>query len=259
MDGTVPPTRHLEALPFETDDGIGYRARLGAIVLSSDYTVEHEYRMVLDHLPGVALYVSRIQNDPEITPESLAAMRARIAPTAATLLPGDRVDSIAYGCTSASMVIGPEEVAAEVHRSKPDVPVTNPISAAVSAFRHFGARRIGVLTPYTRDVNEGILAFLQRAGFEVPVFGSFNEPLDPVVCRISAGSIAAALERIAGEAPVDMLFVSCTSVRLLDQVGALETTLGVPVTSSNQALIWQSLRLAGIDDALPGLGRLLQG
>lgn len=246
----------LEHLPFETDGGISTRARLGLIALSSDYTVEHEYQRVLQNLPGVALYVARIPNDPEVTPETLAAMEARLTPTAATLLPGDTLDVIAYGCTSASMIIGPERVGDLIRTAKPDIATTTPITAALAAFARFKARRVGVLTPYTADVNAGIQAFIEKAGFEVAVFGSFNEPLDPVVARIAPGSIRSAVLKVAEAAEVDAVFVSCTSVRLVDQVAALEDELGLPVTSSNHALIWQSLRLAGIDDGLDGLGRL---
>ena len=246
----------LEHLPFETDAGVGARARLGLIALASDYTVEHEYRMVLARLPGVALYTARIANDPKITPASLADMEARLAPVAATLLPGDRIDAVAYGCTSASMVIGPERVADLIRQAKPAAAVVTPITAAVAAFAHFGARRVGVLTPYTRDVNAGIQAFIQTAGFDVPVFGSFNEPLDPVVAAITPASIRAAVLKVAETCPVDALFVSCTSVRLIGQIAALEAELDLPVTSSNHALIWQSLRGADISDPIEGLGRL---
>lgn len=249
-------TIQLEHLPFETDEGVARRARLGLVALSTDYTVEHEYRAVLRSLPGVALYTARIANETTITPRSLAAMEAGIAPSAETLLPGDRIDVIAYGCTSASMVIGEDRVRGLLRGVKPMAEATTPITAAKAAFDAFGARRIGVLTPYTADVNAGIQACLEDAGYEVPVFGSFNEPSDPVVAAISPKSIRAACQRIRDAASFDALFVSCTSVRLLEEAKALEDLLGVPVTSSNHAMIWHCLRLAGVDDLLPEFGSL---
>ena len=57
---------------------------------------------------------------------------------------------------------------------------------------------------------------------------------------------------------VDTIFVACTNVRLADQVESLEAELGKPVTSSNHAIAWHCLRLAGIDDAVPGFGRLFR-
>ena len=38
----------------------------------------------------------------------------------------------------------------------------------------------------------------------------------------------------------------------------LKRELGVPVLSSNQAFLWQLLRLAGVDDRLPQYGQLFE-
>ena len=45
---------------------------------------------------------------------------------------------------------------------------------------------------------------------------------------------------------------------LREWIAALEAELGRPVVTSNQAALWCALRTAGIADAIPGLGRLLQ-
>ncbi|MEM7746560.1 MAG: aspartate/glutamate racemase family protein [Paracoccaceae bacterium] len=248
----------FENLPFETDAGIASRARLGLVALASDYTVEYEFQQVLQHLPGVALHVTRVLNDPIITPETLAAMELRLTDAAATLLPGDTLDVIAYGCTSASMVIGPDRVVTRIQDAKPDVAVTNPISSALRAFQALSLHRVGVLTPYTADVNAGIQRFIEAAGYDVPVFASFNEPSDTVVSAITPASLRSAVLRTAGAAELDGIFVSCTSIRLFDQIERLESELGMPVTSSNHVLVWRTLRAAGIPDQLPGLGRLFQ-
>ncbi len=41
---------------------------------------------------------------------------------------------------------------------------------------------------------------------------------------------------------------------LVEFAAELEAELGKPVTSSNHAMAWHCLRLAGIDDPQPGLG-----
>ena len=50
-------------LPHELDGGLGARARIGLIVLATDQTIEHEWRLIFQGLDGVALYQSRIWND----------------------------------------------------------------------------------------------------------------------------------------------------------------------------------------------------
>ncbi|MCP1334929.1 maleate cis-trans isomerase family protein [Futiania mangrovi] len=249
-------TLMLEHLPYETDKGVAARARLGAVVLATDYTLEHEMREVLAEVPGVAAYNARILNSPTITPETLADMKERIAPTADLILPGDTLDVVMFGCTSGAMVIGEETVFEKIRSVRPEAKPTTPITAAFAAFRAFGAQRIGVLTPYRADVNAGLQRYIEARGFEVPVFGSFNEENDPTVASITVASIEGAIARIVDAADVDGVFVSCTSLRLGRAAAAIEERIGKPVTSSNHAMIWHALRLAGIGDTLPAFGRL---
>ena len=246
----------MEHLPFEMDGGIAERASLGLIVLATDYTIEHEWRRIFSTVPGVALYQSRIFNDPQITPETLRAMEPRITDCTDVILPGAGLNVVAYGCTSASMAIGEEKVFENIRAARPGVACTTPITAAFAAFRAFDAGRIGVLTPYRADVNQIVADYIRARGFEVPVFGSFNEENDGIVAAITPKSIRAGIERIIAERDVDAVFVSCTSVRLAEAAANIERETGLPVTSSNHAMAWHTLRLAGIDDRLPQFGRL---
>ena len=248
----------IENLPFDTDAGIGSRASVGLIVLSTDYTVEYEFRRIFAEVEGVALYHSRIANENEITPENLRAMAPRIVECTRVITPDTPVDVIAYGCTSASMAIGEAGVFNNIHQSKPDARGTTPITAAFAAFGAFKARRIGVLTPYPADVNRIVSDYIKARGFEVPVFGSFNESYDTVVSKITPQSIEAGVREIIRHAEVDAIFVSCTSVRLVDACAELEKNLGIPLTSSNHAMGWHALRLAGIDDKLGRFGSLYE-
>jgi len=247
----------FEHLAFSTEQTIGTRARIGLVVLATDYTVEHEFRRIIT-LPGVDVYGARIRNSTAITPASLAAMEPLITATADLILPGDDLDVLAFGCTSASMVLGQTVVDERLRAAKPQARTTNPASAAFAAFAALGAKRIAVLTPYRRDVNEIVRNYMLRHGYQVPVFGSFNEEHDPTVAAIDAQSLRKAVEVITSGQTVDAVFVSCTSIRLAEAVAGIEADCGIPTTSSNHALAWHCLRLAGIDDKLAGLGRLYE-
>ena len=54
----------------------------------------------------------------------------------------------------------------------------------------------------------------------------------------------------------DALFVSCTALPVLNIIDRLEKKLNVPVLSSNQALIWDSLESIGKNKAVLGFGKL---
>ncbi|MGI9374094.1 MAG: maleate cis-trans isomerase family protein [Hyphomicrobiales bacterium] len=246
-----------EHLPYEIDVGVAARARIGLVTLASDYTIEPEWRTLMD-LPGVAWYGARILNDNVITPETLRAMGPRITDTANLILPGAEIDVLAFGCTSASMALGEDVVFERLKAARPEAKTTTPITAAFAAFNAFGAKRIGVLTPYRADVNQIVANYINNEGFEVPVFGSFNQERDDLVARINGQSLTAGIQHICKKAEVDAVFVSCTSVRLADAVTNIEREIGLPVTSSNHAMAWHALRLAGIEDKSPHLGRLFE-
>jgi maleate isomerase len=252
----IEQTILIEHLPYELDGGIAERASIGLIVLATDYTIEHEWRQVFAAVDGVALYQSRIHNEDLITPDTLRAMAPRIIECTRVITPDTPVDVIAYGCTSASMAIGEEGVFANIRQAKPDSKCTTPITAAFAAFDAFKAKRIGVLTPYPADVNKIVSGYIAARGYQVPVFGSFNADRDTVVARITPQSIEQGVRELLKHAEVDAIFVSCTSVRLMAACAELEKHLGIPLTSSNHAMAWHALRLAGIDDRLGQFGSL---
>lgn len=245
------------ALPSHLDEGVAGRAAIGLIVLASDQTIEHEFRRLLG-IDGVALYQSRIMNDSRITPQTLKAMEMRIADATDVILPGMPLDVVAFACTSASMVIGEEQVFEQIRAVRPEVACTTPITAAFAALDAFKARRIALLTPYRDDVNRTIRTYIEQRGIEVPVMGSFHEEDDRRACRIAETSIRDAAIALGRDERADAVFVSCTSLRLAGVVAEIEATLGKPVTSSNHALAWHCLRLAGIDDRRDDAGRLFQ-
>ncbi|MCP3938766.1 MAG: Asp/Glu racemase [Actinomycetia bacterium] len=250
-------TPDLVKLPFDTDEGFGARARIGLIVLESDQTIEAEARMFA--IDGVDFYHSRIPNSMDVTPETLTDMEQRL-PVAAGLLSRDfGFDAIGYGCTSAATLIGTEGVTAAIQSAHPGMFCSNPISAAVAAFGSLGAHNIAIVTPYTADVTGPVADRFRLAGLQVDAVGSFLEPSDLVVARISPESIADGVRTlVAGADEFDGVFVSCTSLRTLRMIEKLEADIGRPVVSSNLALFWHLLRLAGVDDHLEGLGTLMR-
>jgi maleate isomerase len=240
-------------LEFDTDDGIGTRANLGVIVLATDETVEPEFARMTD-LPGVALYHSRIPMVSAIQPDTLAQMEADL-PASAGLMPSSLAfDVIGYGCTSASTVIGSDRVAQQIQTVFPQAKVSDPLAAIIAAGRSLGAVRLGFITPYIPEVSARMRQKLEAAGFSIASFGSFEEGDDRVVARISPTAICAAAQRVAAAAPCDALVISCTNLRCLGVIPQLEAQLGIPVLSSNSALAWHMLRLAGITDQLPQFG-----
>lgn len=247
----------LGVLASELDGGLAFRAAIGLVVLATDQTMEHEFR-VLVRQPGVAFYESRVFSDNDITPETLRAIGPRIAPCVDLILPGVPLDVVAFGCTSATMVLGEDAIFAEIHKARPNVACTTPVTAALAAFQALGAKGIGLLTPYAPEINATFVDYFAARNVNIAAVATFDRRDDREVGRISVASIEAAAERMAATPGVDAIFVSCTSVRIAEAVSRLEERARVPVTSSNHAMAWHCLRLAGVADVLPGTGRLFQ-
>ena len=246
---------NIENIAFETDDGIGRTANLGLLVLRTDQTIEDEFRFALPD--GVALYEARLHSPVEITPDNLRKMEADI-PGTVGLLPDVRFDVIGFGCTSGALVIGENQVAARVREMMPDVKVTDPVTAALAAFRSLGVRRVALLTPYIATINHSLREAFMARGLEIPVMGSFNEPDDNLVARITAAAIEKAILDVGASDECEAVFVSCTSLRVARIAESVERKLGKPITSSNHAMAWHMLRLGGYDTPVDGLGKLFR-
>lgn len=244
-------------LSFETDNGIGSRAALGLIVLQADETIEDEFRTFAGQ-DGAALYHSRIPSAPDVTAETLARMEAEI-PAATRLLPDAvRFDAIGYACTSGATIIGPANVAQAIRTVKPGAATTDPLTAAKSAFRALDVTRIGFVTPYVAAVSQAMRDNLEADGLSIKTFGSFEQSDEHTVARIAPASVLQAICDIGSAADCQAIFVSCTNLRTAEILATAEARLGKPVVSSNQALAWHMLRLAGVNDNLLGLGQLFE-
>ena len=57
---------------------------------------------------------------------------------------------------------------------------------------------------------------------------------------------------------VDGLFISCTALKTLEILEKIEEKYNTVVISSNQAIIWDCLRLANIKIKINGYGKLFQ-
>ncbi|WP_321930545.1 maleate cis-trans isomerase family protein [Paraburkholderia guartelaensis] len=254
MESTELEERYVK-LAFSLDGGVSHRTAIGLVVLATDHTIEYEWRKLLA-IDGVGFYESRIFNSADITPETLGEMDGLIAPGTAVIRPGERLDVVAFGCTSASMVLGEERVIERIREVRPTAACTTPITAARVALETLGTRRIALLTPYVKKINESMRDYLGARGIDVVQMGSFEHSDDNEVARIDAESVRNAILEIGRHDDVEAVFVSCTSLRLADNVAAIERELGKPVTSSNHAMAWHALRLGGVKDSLPQHGRL---
>ena len=236
------------------DAGRHPRAKLGFVLLATEQTVQDD---VIRLRPGgVGVHFTRAAIPDSITSATLAAQADLLAECASTLLPDGSLDVVCYACTSGSLVIGESRVLAELERGAPGARATSLITGVIRALRALEAKRIVVATPYLDEVNRREAEYLGEAGFEVLSICGLELERDSDMVRVAPDYLvefALAQDR----ADADAIFISCGALRTLDVIDEIEQRAGKPAVCSNQAMIWDCLRLAGIDDRRTGFGRLL--
>jgi len=235
----------MKTYSYQSTEQIGHQASIGLIVLSSDEVLEYELREWLQGT-GVALYVSRVPMAELNTPETLGAMENHLTQAASLLPPHIHYDAIAYGCTSASAVIGHRQVDALLSRGRRAHYFTNPLKALEMACSTHKLRSLDVLSPYTEASMSLLLHALQKAGLIIQHTGTFNEETDTQVARISPRSISEAATDLSPPGTSDALFLSCTNLRTKDALSGLTRICEKPVLSSNSALAWHLAQLCGL-------------
>ncbi len=240
---------------IQFDAGRHHRAKIGYILLATEQTIEDDVATI--KVPGVGSHFARLPSPDIITVANLLALGEHLAPTAATLLPDGSCDVITYGCTSGSLVVGEDRVVAEINKGAPHAKATSIITAVKRALKIVGAESIVIATPYLDEINADEAEYMEASGFKVLDIQGLNIEKDSDMVRVTPdfiASFAASIDR----PDADAIFISCGALRSLDIVNQLEQHVQKPVICSNQAMIWDALRLAGINDKIDGFGDLFR-
>jgi maleate cis-trans isomerase len=177
-----------------------------------------------------------------LTPADLPAYLGQ-ATALAREFAADLIDVVAYGCTAAGFMAGPDrdaEVAAEL-AAITGRPVVTTASAMTAVLRHIGARRIALITPYLDPVNERLTAFVAAGGMSVTVLSSFHAQDVDQLAAITPDEIAVRARGIVRPG-IDAIFIACSQLPTRAVVPALERELAIPVWSSIRATAWQAQR-----------------
>ena len=229
--------------------------RIGVVTLSTDFTIEQDFRRICHNIP-VDIFVNRIPFENPLTHENYLKMADHLPKIVENILPDQKFDTIAYGCTSGTVAIGEERIASQIHKSKPGVYVTTPITAALRAFKKLDINKIAILTPYPKLVNETVYDYLQKRRIEVDSFSGFNLEYDSDIAKVDPQHLIKIIKDI-DYSNVDAIFVSCTALRIVEVLQEIEHLIKKPIVSSNQAIIWDSIRSTKIKSSIEGFGKLL--
>lgn len=231
--------------------GFGTQARIGQLYPSGGICDFEVQRMAPE---GVQFVTTRMSFRDTSKASDLALVR-HIEDHAA-LLADAKVDLIAFNCTAASLLAGPEVINQRI-RTATGIAATTTIEAVFAALNAMSAQKIALFTPYRDDVIEDEKAFFIREGFTVAA-----EAHLPCLDPVAQGSIPPQqwldLAARTGTKDCDALLFSCAGIHISPVIAEIEEVTGRPVITSNSALLWHVLRLLQINTPVLDFGRLFE-
>ena len=233
-----------------------FNPRIGLITLSTDLTMESDFYSINKDLP-IDIFVNRIKNYNPLTKENLLKMYDQLESVTKDILPNEKINTVAYGCTSGTIAIGKNKIKEKIQLAKPDCYVTTPITSAIKAINKMKIKKIAVFTPYPESVNKAVFEYFTKENIEVSSFSSFNLDSDLDIGKIDPNYLSEVLTKMdTGRS--DALFVSCTALPVLKIIDQIESKIKKTVLSSNQTLIWDSIRSVGYNNQVDGYGKLFR-
>jgi maleate cis-trans isomerase len=178
-----------------------------------------------------------------LTRETIPAYKAQALEIAKQFI-DQPIELLAYGCTAASFLSGPEEDAAlgdQLSRilGKPVVTTARAMVLALQAQR---ARRIALVTPYLDEVNQQLHRYLGQSGIEVSAFDTLRAADVHALGRITSAQVATMARQVM-RADCDAMFIACSQLPTVDILAPLSREFGCPVLSSIQATAWRARQL----------------
>jgi maleate isomerase len=240
---------------------VGPRGTFGVIVPSTNTVVESEY---YDMRPaGVSFHAGRIWIEDEGLgsdddfEQFLVRLREQLA-TAVRDVMTCRPDYLIMGMSAETFwggAAGNERFEQWIHELS-GLSVSTGASACKQALQAYGARRIGVITPYQSVGDEQVRQFFTDLGFDVAAVHGLKCPTATSIAEVDAATIEQAFLSVDGP-DVDALVQAGTNLSAVRVAAELERKLGKPVLAINAATVWHALRTNGIDDRIEGYGSLL--
>lgn len=247
-NSTMPVTKiELTDLPFYN---------VGWMPLNTDPISERDARMGFP-ADKFNIFFNRVPGHQPITNENMKQCTEQLEETAAKIAPDEKLDVIAFACTTPCMLWGDEKINSIIAKVKKDVPIINPALSSRTALQSLNAKTIGVVTSYEKDVNDMIVNHFQDHDFGVEKSVYLNLMTDYDVARVSDSTLISAATEVANGG-VDALFLCGCCCPVNNVIKAVEDKTGVPVVTSNQSLIWMAYKTIGLKTNLPHLGMLTE-
>ena len=228
--------------------------RIGLITLASDFRIEKDFNDII-YGKDIDLYSNRINCYNPLTNETLKKMADDIPEVTKNILPDQKLDCVAYGCTSGTIAAGYQSIYEKVNLAKPNTKVTTPITSAINALKTLKINKVSIFTPYTDEINQSVINYFKNEKIEISELSYFDIASDLDIGKVDPQHLFDVLVK-QDLSKSDALFVSCTALPVLSIIDEIEKKLGKVILSSNQTLIWDTLKQVNNQNKVDGYGVL---
>ncbi|MGL4323388.1 MAG: maleate cis-trans isomerase family protein [Beijerinckiaceae bacterium] len=234
--------------------------RIGMLTPSSNTVLEPvTYRIIAD-APGISVHFSRFTVT-EIALDQAALHQFDDAPIlrAAELLAHAKVDVIAWNGTSASWLgLGRDRDLVARIESATGIRAATCMLGFFELARAKNHSRIGLVTPYTRDVQERIMANYKTEGVDVVAEQHLDIRDNFTFGTVGETHIGDMISDTAQAKP-DAIWIVCTNMNGASEAARLEKALQIPVYDSVAVTLWACMRRAGADPSrITGWGQIFE-
>jgi maleate isomerase len=248
--------------PGHAGDALGWRAKFGVIAPSTNTIVEPDFYGMT--VPGVTSHFSRIHirdmnmDSDEGMERLLDQIRDEIAASVERVMTAEP-DYMVMGMSAETFWGGKQGNIEFIDQitGLSGLQVATGAEACERALGLFGAKRIGVVTPYQPVGDANVVRFFEEIGFEVAAIKGLKCPTAVSIAHVSEAELRDALLEVNGP-DVDALVQCGTNLSMVRLADEAERWLDKPVIAINAATWWMALRDNGITDRVDNAGRLLR-
>jgi maleate cis-trans isomerase len=175
------------------------------------------------------------------------------------LLGTAKVELLILAQTSASVFVDDYDEAVTRRMSEnAGAPAITSAQAIGRAVRALGARKIGLVSPYSEAVNRRTAdLFARKHGLETVALEGFGATDSYAIGNLGPETARAAFARI-DRPEVEVFVVPGGNFPTMASIAEWEREFKKPVVTTNQASFWAMLTMLKTGDKIPGYGRLLE-
>ena len=232
--------------------------KLGILVPFTNTNLEPDMHILCPKDIGV--YTARMGGyDADAIPdeEQMAGLGASTLDDCLQLLCGVNPDIVVYGCTSATLTHGvqfDQDLAKQIQQISGAKSVTA-AGALINALKNLNSKLFAFASPYVPAINQQAIDFLADAGFTCVNEGEVEDTLDNEGQGAMTPEQVFELGLLVDHPDAQALVLSCTDMRSVEVINALEQAIDKPVITSNQAMMFQCMQLLNRTERL-NYGRL---